>query len=465
MTNIASSEQSTALFLGLDIGTTTLSAVVCSAASGTPVETRTVPHNAMLPSESAWDRREDAERILRIARETVDALIDRCPDILSIGISGQMHGIVYVDADGTAVSRLYTWQDGRAELRTGGETACERILRLTGRVVPSGYGLATHTALMLSGEVPKTAVRITTIMDYVASRLCGAPAERIHATNAASFGLFDTAKGQFDPAALRRVGIEPSFLPAVAGGYETVGTYRGRPVSLAIGDNQGSFLGSMRDEKDAVLVNIGTGSQISVQTDTVFSGLPADLEQRPYLSGKTLLCGSALCGGRAYALLERFTDALLVASGAGTGERCTLLNRLAERGMAHPGLCPRVRPTFSGTRSNPDDAGSIIGIRTENFTPEALAAGWLCGMAEELYSLYEKMPTDRSAIRFVVASGNAVRNNPALRRAIASVFRLPVAVPQMSEECACGAAIYGAVAAGIAKQSELTKRIQYLTEA
>ena len=43
-------------------------------------------------------------------------------DIAVIGITGQMHGIVYTDCNGMAISPLYTWQDGRGNLPYGDTT-------------------------------------------------------------------------------------------------------------------------------------------------------------------------------------------------------------------------------------------------------------------------------------------------------------------------------------------------------
>lgn len=53
----------------------------------------------------------------------------------------------------------------------------------------------------------------------------------------------------------------------------------------------------------------------------------------------------------------------------------------------------QVRTTFAGTRSNPQDSGSITGIRTGNFHPAAMIRGVLNEMAEELYELYELIET------------------------------------------------------------------------
>ena len=59
---------------------------------------------------------EDADKILVKCKNILEEYLSEQEDIVSIGVTGQMHGIVYVDENGVAVSPLYTWQDGRGDL-------------------------------------------------------------------------------------------------------------------------------------------------------------------------------------------------------------------------------------------------------------------------------------------------------------------------------------------------------------
>ncbi|MBO4406478.1 MAG: hypothetical protein J5849_02150, partial [Clostridia bacterium] len=59
------------------------------------------------------------------------------------------------------------------------------------------------------------------------------------------------------------------------------------------------------------------------------------------------------------------------------------------------------------------------------------------------------------------ATGNAVRRNPALREAIRQVFSLSPRLPLHTEEAAFGAALYGAVSAGLLSREEAGKLIRY----
>lgn len=61
-----------------------------------------------------------------------------------------------------------------------------------------------------------------------------------------------------------------------------------------MGDNQASFLGSVRQARQTLLVNVGTGAQISLYAERPFQAPGA--ESRPFLGSSWLLVGSTLCG-------------------------------------------------------------------------------------------------------------------------------------------------------------------------
>lgn len=136
-----------------------------------------------------------------------------------------------------------------------------------------------------------------------------------------------------------------------------------------------------------------------------------------------------------------------------------MLNRLAAAGMHDP---LEVSTTFGGTRSDPGKRGSISGIGLANFTPSALAAGVLQGMAQELYQMYQSI--EKTQIHTLAASGNAVRRNPVLVKLLEKVFGMPVMIPKEQEEAALGAAIFSAVSAGLSSREELAFRCVRYTE-
>ena len=428
--------------VGLDIGTTTIGAAVLEPGSGQVLKTFTLPNDAAVPSEHAWEHLQDPVRILEKAAALLDGICDAWP-VSSVGVTGQMHGILFTGADGSPLSPLYTWQDTRAG--RGENSACERIRRETRYRVPEGYGLATLYHLLLEGRLPPGTAGCCTVMDFVTMKLCRLPHPVTHITNAASWGFYREDTHGFDAGALRKLGIPCGILPAVTAEGRIIGEYRGIPVAAAIGDSQAAFIGSVEDPAHTVLVNIGTGSQVSMLSDRPLEEESPQAESRPFDGKRYMLSASCLCGGRAYALLASFFGQYAAALGLPDGPRYDVLNRLAAEGLEQGNVLP-VRTTFCGTRADPALRGQITGIGEENLTPAALAAGVLCGMADELYGLYRKMPSD--GVTVLTASGNAVRKNPVLQRILAEKFGLPLQLPPRTEEAACGAAIFAARAAG-----------------
>lgn len=422
--------------VGIDIGTTTLSVVVLGADSGTSYDCFNVRNPGGADPVMAADGRQEPAAILQKIREILD-IIRHTYRILSVGLTGQMHGILYVDADGQAVSELFTWQNRSGLLPIDGETCCEAIRRKSGENVPAGYGLATHYYLFHTGRVPERAASLCTVMDYLGMQLCGRSRPLVHCSNAASLGFFDIRSSTFRTEALQKAGLDPSILPDVTADNAQLGDWDGVPVWVALGDNQASFLGAVGLVPHSALINIGTGSQISV----LCPSLPSDtkgFEIRPLIDGQYLKCYSALCGGAAYAALEKFFRRLVVLAGGENDELYDLLERMADSALHEPSeLC--VRPCFNGTRTDPTQRASVTGLSLGNFTPEQLTLGMLRGIAGELYEQYRRLPEQRE-VRLLAASGNAVRRNRVLRQILCDTFGMEPVIPDVLEEAAVGAA-------------------------
>ena len=189
--------------LGLDIGTTTVSAVVVEGT--TVLEAMTLPNGSFLPTQNPWEKVQNVTYIRKTALEAVNTLLEKHPDTARIGITGQMHGIVYLDASGAPVSPLYIWQDGRGELEyANGQTYAACLSSLTGYALSTGYGMVTHFYNLKNGLVPENAAVFCTIHDYIAMLLAGLSRPVTDASDAASFGLFDVQKARFDPEALAK---------------------------------------------------------------------------------------------------------------------------------------------------------------------------------------------------------------------------------------------------------------------
>lgn len=424
--------------IGLDIGTTTVSAAVVVPESNILLKACNLPNDSQIVSGRSDEKMQDPERIFELVQLLLDILLKQFPDPVGIGLTGQMHGILYVDRDGKSVSPLYTWQDRRSErLLTNGRTSLEELNERLGLPIFAGYGVATHYRLMADREVPREAVAFCTIADYIGMRLTGRTTPLIHPSSAASLGAFDLRRMMFDTDALDRAGISAQLLPEISDDEAWNGDFCGIPVRTAIGDNQSSFLGAVGLGENILLINIGTGSQVSVVTD--YTDALRLCELRPFVHGKYLAVGASLCGGRAYAMLVNFYRILAEQLRCRIADVYGVMNSMAE----HSESPLTVNTTFAGTRSDPAQRGSICDIGIDNFTPENLTAGFLHGMVSELLDFYKEIKQVVGECHQYIGSGNGYQNNPVLQKMIAERFSLPEGGAANREEAACGAALYG----------------------
>lgn len=440
--------------IGIDIGTTTICGILMDAVSGTVLMTKTLPNNAALPApvKEPYARLQDPEKIHQKVYEIYQTFLQQvcgAADISCIGLTGQMHGILYVDDKGQAVSPLYTWQDERGREKTAEGSSYVTVLsQNSGYPLASGYGMVTHFVLQNRDEIPKAAISFCTIQDYIGMSLTGRMEPLVHPSNAASFGCFDFSRHTFDESAAFRAGIATRYFPSCQDGCFLLGhTKEGIPVAAGIGDNQASFLGSVRSPEDSVLINVGTGSQISIG----LSYRPSDLSDglRPLNGDNWLLTGASLCGGRAYAALEQFfrkTVEIL------TGGICPPLYEQMEQLLQSrkETTAPlKVHTQFCGTRKHPEETASIQNLTLENFLPEELTYGILDGIAEELFSYHQKMlAAGIQPPQHLIGSGNGIRKNRSLQKIFEKKYGLPMQIPLHREEAAYGAALYGLTAAG-----------------
>ena len=192
--------------------------------------------------------------------------------------------------------------------------------------------------------------------------LCGNTIPVIGLDMAASWGCFDLQRQEFLYEALKHAGVDTSYLPEVRKGHFLIGKTRdGVPVMGSIGDNQASLFGSVRNLEDTVLLNVGTGSQISFVSEE-FVECGGSVELRPCTESSYILVGASLCGGRAYAMLEQFYREV-----SGTDSGAKMYSRMQEQAedfLEKYGkeAVWKVDTAFSGTRSDPSRRGMITGI-------------------------------------------------------------------------------------------------------
>lgn len=427
--------------IGIDIGTTSICGISADCDSGEILKSVTLANDSFIETEKTFERIQDSEKILKKVYSLLEELCDN--ETVSIGFSNQMHGILYADKDGNALSPLYIWQDARGnEIYKDGKTYAEVIGGF------AGYGLVTDFYNRENNLVPEGTAYCMSIGDYATMKLCGRTAPLMHITNGAAFGCFDIKESRFT--------VDLPYLPEITKDFAVVGKYNGIPVTVSVGDNQASFIGSVKDNETA-LVNVGTGSQISVICDSHDVG--TGLEARPFDGKKYLAAGCALCGGRAFAMIERFFARIAeIATGEKPDSLYTQIDRILE---AKKETTMKADSRFCGTRLDPTVTGSYYGITENNFTPEDMLLSTLYAMTDELYEMYTS--SGKRCIS-LVCSGNGIRKNAALREITSKTFGCDIRVPFYKEEAAYGAAITSMAGAEIKALDEARQLIKYQGE-
>lgn len=465
------------MLIGLDIGTTSLSAVVLDPESGRQVAHRTVANRAGSfpgPGRAELDLSRLYGLTVRCLAELV-AQADLAPTaIQGIGVTGQQHGVALIGPDAAPAGPAITWQDLRVQepLPGSDRPVLDRFIaaaggreafRNTGCLPAAGFVGPSLYWLNLQDALPAAPVTACFVPDAVVSFLTGETVV-CEPTLAASSGIFDIRANCWDLTLLERLGLPARLFPPIGGAGDVVGGLRrelaeavgleqGMPVTVALGDNQASFIGSAPEPGRSLLLNVGTGGQISARTEE-FHFIPG-LENRPFPEGQYLLIGGGLFGGRSYAYLQQFfqevgtqlLDSELVDD---------LYARMTELAAAVPagsdGL--RCEPFFTGSRTDPGLRASFSGLSPDNFTPAHFARALLEGMAGGFFAFFEQMKPVVGTPPLLVGSGNGVRQNRLLARILAGCFEKPLLIPSHAEEAAVGAAVAASVGLGIFENLE-----------
>ncbi len=433
--------------IGLDIGTTTICGVLYSMEEKKAVKT-VVKENCFLPSIPAEYIQDPAE-ILKAIYQITDELIEASENTIGgISISSQMHGILYVDIEGNPVTPLYTWQNPRGLKVVDGRTIAATVSEKLGYPVYTGYGIVTHYALEKSGQLPDSAEIFCNIGDFVGMRLAGRNTPVTDITLGASMGICDIEKGTLSES-LSNLDLEhPDMIPAIVSSTEVLGNYRGIPVIQAIGDNQASYLGSVKKKNTTLLLNYGTSGQISLFQEA-YHTYPR-FETRPLGNEGYIYVAFSLCGGKSYKVLSDFFTA--AASMFSDGKTKNAMKIMDEMEIDFSDEEIECLPLFLGERGVDDSYAYFRNITDQNFTPANLVKGLVQGMVQEMYRYYQTLPAHiDQGIETLAGAGNGIRKNRHLIQAAAKSYGRPVQLLNLSEESCIGAAINAGKGIGLFK--------------
>ena len=197
-------------------------------------------------------------------------------DVVAVGLSGQMHGSVFLDEHGQVIRPALLWNDQRTaaecdeiEARAGGR---EALIKLVANRALTGY--TAPKILWLRNHEPRSWERVRQVLlpkDYVRYRLTGQYATEV--SDAAGTLLLDVVNRRWSRELLGKLDLDPALLPPcfesqeVSGsvgaiGSEATGLARGTPVVGGGGDQPAGAVGNGIVRPGAVSATMGTSGVV-----------------------------------------------------------------------------------------------------------------------------------------------------------------------------------------------------------
>jgi xylulokinase len=409
--------------IGLDVGTSGVKAIAISA-EGEVLATAEETYPLSTP-RPGWAE-QDPEDWWRAAQACLAALPDG-----PVGLSGQMHGLVALDADDRVIRPAILWNDQRTaaecaeiERRIG----LDRLIELTGnRALP---GFTAPKLLWLRAHEPESYARIRRILlpkDYVRLRLTGD--HLIDAADASGTLLFDVGRRSWSAEVCEALEIPGEWLPAAYESTEIAGA----------GDQAAAALGVGNTSPGPASVVLGTSG-------VVFAVLPAyepDRQARVHV-----FCHAV--PGTWHAM-----GVMLSAAGSAAWLRHALAAQLptldAEAAAWTPGTEGLLfAPYLTGERTpypDPDVRGAFTGLSLRH-DRGALWRAMLEGVAYGLRDSLELLHDLGARPDVGRVSGGGARSTLWLE-IVAAVLGLPLERTESEEGSAYGAALLAGVQAGV----------------
>src|SRR5205807_9145721 len=155
-------------------------------------------------------------------------------EVRGVGLSGQMHGIVLLDAASQVLRPCIIWADQRSDAQCRWMTervGAARLIELVSN--PALPGFSAPKALWVRDNEPEIFARTRTIIlpkDYIRYRLTGVMAMEI--SDAAGTCLLDVKEGTWSQEVLDAIGFVPSLLPPIVASDVVAGQITGEAERL-----------------------------------------------------------------------------------------------------------------------------------------------------------------------------------------------------------------------------------------
>ena len=429
------------IVFGLDVGT--------SAAKGIALDpnglvvARASRSYPLLAPRPGWTE-QDPEEWWRASSDVLAELRATAGAPRSIGLSGQMHGLVTVDAHGRPLRPAILWNDQRTSVECAeieDLIGFERLVTLTGNRALTGF--TAPKLLWLRRHEPEVYRQIETVLlpkDYVRLRLCGERASDV--SDASGTLLLDVANRRWSEQVLGALDVPSESLPRVLESPEVSGrTADGVPVAAGAGDQAAGALGVGVDRPGPASVVLGTSGVVF----TVLERFAPDADARTHtfchaVPGTWHAMGVMLSAAGSLEWIRR-----VVAPDVELG-------RLIEEAEGWPPGSEDLifLPYLAGERTphfDPDARGVFAGL-TVRHDRGALTRAVLEGVAFGLRDCLDVLSEAGAPSSSARVSGGGARAGLWLR-IVASVLELPLSRTRVEDGAAFGAALLAGVAAGI----------------
>ncbi len=432
--------------VGLDVGTTGVKAI---AVSPEGVVVARAEHGYPLSTpQPGWSEQDPED--WWAASEAALAEVSAGREVIGIGLSGQMHGLVALDSAGSVIRPAILWNDQR----TGAEceeieerVGLERLIALTGNRALTGF--TAPKLLWLRNHEPESYARIERVMlpkDYVRLRLTGEWATDV--ADASGTLLLDVARRTWSTDVLAALDLPVTWLPPVLESPSVSGhvdvdasalaALAGLPVAAGAGDCAAAAVGVGAIEPGLLSIVLGTSG-------VVFATLPsyvADERARVH----------AFC----HAVPETWHAMGVMLSAAGSlqwlhdavAPDVSFSTLMAEAEAWAPGAEGLLfAPYLAGERTphaDPDARGAFVGLQLRHdrgALVRAVLEGVAFGLADS-YDLLRDLGVEANA---ALISGGGARGG-LWPKIVASVLEVPITSTTADEGSAFGAALLGGVA-------------------
>jgi xylulokinase len=273
--------------LGIDLGTSSVKVVIANLEGDLIAQT-----DAAYPVTSpraGWSETNPDAWLSSTTAAVRGAVAQARADVVAIGFSGQMHGVVAADRTGTPLRPAMLWSDARAtaELTSYRRLPAPARARLANPLSP---GMAGPQLAWLKQHEPDVYQAVTCALspkDWLRSRLTGQFATE--PSDASATLMYDLVNDSWDLQVLDVLGLDPGKLAPIlpssahpagqltAASAQLLGLEPGIPVAAGAADTAAAALGSGLIDPATAQLTLGTGAQV-VRPVTA---LPADLPPEP----------------------------------------------------------------------------------------------------------------------------------------------------------------------------------------